>query len=115
MTGRVPCLSLLPSASLFRCALLNSKFQSSFLSPALDEIVDAPIPRAVRREKEKDKAQEHSGFPMVLYRPDTIGLMKLEISDRHLSRKNECNRLRKQSDQDRCPTVKFEHATDPYL
>src|SRR5882762_8287307 len=80
-----------------------------------EQSVKAPSPRAVRREEQKDEAEQHGGLAMVLDGPHAVGLVKLKVGDRHLSRQNEGDGLREEPEQDRRAAVELEHTPDPRL
>src|SRR5262245_21365602 len=93
----------------------KSRRRLSASPPSAERGVHAPLAAAVRRDAQEDEAEQHGRLAVVLDRPESFGLMELEIGDRHLAREDERDRPGQEAEQNRQASVELEHATDPGL
>ena len=80
-----------------------------------EEGVQAPIAATIGSKEEENEAKENGRHPLVDNWPCTLWRMCLPVSHRHLARKDECNGMGEEPQENRRATEELKYPCNPQL
>jgi hypothetical protein len=80
-----------------------------------EEGVQAPVAATIGSKEEENEAKENGRHPLVDNWPCTLWRMCLPVSNRHLARKDECNGMGEEPQENRRATEELKYPCNPQL
>src|SRR5918993_4676487 len=110
MALKAPVLSARFASCAMRYALCATPVRSSLPLP---QLIQAPRPRARRREVKEHEAEQDRGVPLIEHRPESLRCVADEIGERHLTREQKRNRTGEESQQYEEPAERLQKSREP--